>query len=155
MIIFGGKSNCFSHVNAKVSVAPGARISFKGRPMYPIKDTIITEIATTSQEKYSLLTCFNDVNHIFAFGKDIAASTLRVSLVTYIPFHEGGTAWGLPAAFTAYDMGRLSNDVEVWLTIGKLLIKGRLTKMDTTPMGNGSNLQKVVLTLIMEDVKSG
>lgn len=156
MNVFGGSDRKYGEVKLQDSKgskggAKGATISIiSGGKKGSTKDIIVTSITADVSEKYAALACFNDKNHIYAFGHDAQQSMMRVTCITNVDDQKCSKN-GYKKAIEAYKKNRLSKDKVVTVTLGKQTWSGRIISMSTDTYSQELNLQAVTYTILLPE----
>lgn len=152
MYIFGGLSNCFVQARYAMGQGRGANISFEGSALSD--NTIVTSVNIRQTEKFAVVPCFNDVNHIYAFGHDAQNSSAQVTVLTNAEMPQGDRT-GFSKAIQAYAESRLSTNKMVTLTIGGQTFRGRLPAMGSSTTNTQLNLQSVTYDIMLTEGPAG
>lgn len=152
MYIFGGLSNCFVQARYAMGQGRGANISFEGTSLSD--NTIVTSVSIRQAEKFATVACFDDVNHLYAFGHDAQNSVAQVTVLTNAEMPQGDRT-GFRKAIQAYAEARLSTNKMVTLTVGGQTFRGRLPAMSSSTTNTQLNLQSVTYDIMLSEGPAG
>lgn len=165
MFIFGNdKHSRGSWIEMRTSsggkaLGSGAVLELAGGAKFPANPGVdpyfVTGVSFGQQEKFSAITCFGDVNYVYAFGHDVSGSTAQVDLLVLCTGCDGKVADGLAALTKAYGQSRLSkNPVYSYITLGSLTLFGFLTGMQSNTRDVEHNIQQVTMSIVLEKAQS-
>jgi len=152
MYLFGGLNNCFVQARYSIGQGRGANISFDGEALND--NTIVTSVAIRQSEKFAAIPCFDDVNHIYAFGHDAQNSTAQVTVLTNAEAPQGDRT-GFRKAIQMYGDARLSSNKIVTITVGGQTFRGRMPSMSSSTTNTQLNLQSVTYEIMLTEGPAG
>ena len=165
MKIFGYNTKamgCFTVVDKSVVMGKGAYITLPEGSSLPsgsgADSTIVTSVAYSRKELYSVVKCFSHISHLYAFGNDPNASMISVTLIAFLT-GKGGSSYSDAAGLIdgAYVNNRVSATPEqATVTIGNHAINGFIIGMSSSTASAETNLQQYSLDMIiLDDQNSG
>lgn len=165
MLIFGNDKHargCYTEMMLRESgVSSGVYITVGDDP-FPYPDDpntpfLVTSLAFDQKEKYNIVQCFNERNYTYAFGHDPVASSMQVTLTSFLAENKGTVfGAGLNSAVGAYRHGRLSAYKEyVVMTLGRLTMQGFLVGISSTSQDQEHNLQSITYSVLLVEPQKG
>lgn len=150
---------CFFHLK-KMSMesSRGAYLKFAGDKQLPqaggVDPYVVTGVAFQQRDRVHIVQCFNNANHVYAFGHDPASSMIKVAYTAFLTDSTGRqSSTAIPDMLSQYNANRVSvNQSYARLVIGGSTLKGFVTEMGSTTMDASYNLQSFEFTLLATEV---
>lgn len=116
------------------------------------QNLLLYSFALNDQEAVDIRRCFNDVSHVYAFGRDLRMSVLQVNLMLFLgkicPERNKVTIKDLRDKYG--DIRVYKNDSTVQVTIDTLTLDCFLTAMDIGQVSPQTNSCVITLTFLID-----
>ncbi len=159
--IFGNSTKmrgCFFHRKIMVNGGRGAYLQFAGGGLLPnaggVDPYVVTGVSFQQRDRVHIVQCFNNANHVYAFGHDPASSMIKVAYTTFLVDKNGtGPSTTIASMLSTYNANRVSvNQSYARLVIAGSTLKGFVTELGSTTMDSSYNMQSFEFTLLATEV---
>jgi hypothetical protein len=150
---------CFFHLKKMTMAGRGAYLQFQpGGGLLPqaggVDPYLVTGVSFQQRDRVHIVQCFNNANHVYAFGHDPASSMIKVAYTSFLTNAAGSApSQAIPDMLSTYNANRVSvNQNYARLVIGGSTLKGFVTELGATTMDASYNLQSFEFTLLATEV---
>jgi len=135
--IFGVVRGSF-HIQRDAYIG-ASMVYIPGMDTATIKNTLVSNFSFSDSEKNSIIQCFNDVNHIYAFGHDPEQSGFSITYITFLgekcmkddKFKPGNSLSELVGAYNDIKVSKYANTIDVMFGNG-VMIKGIILSLSVS-----------------------
>lgn len=166
MKVFGTDKlrGCYHNIDITTFESMGARIVLPTDqpakftdPTIKQDNILISSLSYTQKDKFSVVQCFADTNHVYAFGHDPVGSIIHVELLVFLVNKDGtGPADGLLRCLQAWSNNRLYRSLKpTQITVGGVVLTGYMVGNGTATQDKMINLQSASYDFIMTGSQGG
>lgn len=166
MKIFGTDKlrGCYHNIDITTFEAMGARLILPINqpqnftdPTIKQDNILISSLTYSQRDKFSVVQCFKDTNHVYAFGHDPVGSVIHIELMVFLVNKDGtGPADGLLRCLQAWANNRLYRSLKpTQIKVGDVVLTGYMVGNGTNTQDRMINLQSASYDFIMTGAQGG